>query len=377
VRREAQGKELDVNTTSARVKAVLVAACVLGGCAHKDGAAKPAQTSAPTAGASAVALPLGKGNPASAGLDRHDALYCGEWQLTNPGETIYLVRGGKVVWTHEIPDKDELGDCTMTSEGHVFFSRKAYGAQEIIPDLQSGKGGQVVWEYKLDEGTEVHTVQPVGADKVLVMQNGTPAKLLLINRKAAASCTSSAPCVEKAWTPESHGSTHGMFRHVRMLANGNLLVPYTGGKQNKVVEYDQDWKVVWEYADAPSPWAAVRLKNGNTLISGNQNKYVREVTPDKKVIWELTQADLPDIQFFTIQEAMRLENGNTVVNNWCGGGLPKDRWAAECVQVWEVTPDKKVVWKVQQWADPNLGPGSSTQLLDEPGTPEKPGEQQR
>jgi len=118
----------------------------------------------------------------------------------------------------------------------------------------------------------------------------------------------------------------------------------------------------------------VRLPNGNTLISGNHNKYVKEITPDKKVVWELTQQDLPEIPFFTLQEAMRLSNGNTIINNWCGGGLPKDQWAAECVQVFEVTPDKKVVWKVQQWTNPNLGPGSATQLLDQPGLPEQPGE---
>jgi hypothetical protein len=326
----------------------------------------------------ASALPLGKANPASVGLDRHDALYCGEWQLTNPGETMYLVRGGKVVWTHAIPDKDELGDCTMTSEGHVLFSRKSYGAQEIAPDLAAGQGGKVVWEYLEDAGTEVHTVQPVGLDKALVMQNGTPPKLMLIKKAAAQSCKSDQPCVEKLWTPEGHGSVHGMFRHVRMLGNGNLLIPYTGGGLNKVVEYAPEvpLKPVWE-VEAPSPWAAVRLKNGNTLISGNHNKYVREVTPDKKVVWEVTQQDLPEIPFYTLQEATRMSNGNTLINNWCGGGLPKAQWAASCVQVFEVTPDKKVVWQVKQWDKPNLGPGSSTQLLDEPGVPEKPGEIQR
>jgi hypothetical protein len=342
---------------------ILVAACALVvGCRHT-------QTPAPA---------LGGGNPSALGLDRHDALYCGEWQLTNPGETIYLVRGGKVVWTHVIDDKDELGDCTMASNGHVFFARKSYGAQEIEPDLASGQGGKIVWEYKKDPGeTEVHSVQPIGNDKAIVMQNGNPPKLMLIDKTKAPSCSSDQPCVVKMWNPEAHGSVHGMFRHVRMLANGNLLVPYTGGKQAKVVEYDADWKVVWQYDEAPSPWAAVRLPNGNTLISGNHNKYVREVTPDKKVAWELTQKDIPDITFYTLQEAMRLPNGNTIINNWCGGGLPKADWAEKCVQVFEVTPDKKVVWKVQQWKDPNLGPGSATQLLDQPGVPEKPGQQLR
>jgi hypothetical protein len=325
-----------------------------------------------------AAARLGGGNPSGIGLDRHDALYCGEWQLTNPGETIYLVKGGKVVWTHVIDDKDELGDCTMASNGHVFL--RAQELRRAGDRARSGERPGRQDRLGVQEGpgeTEVHSVQPIGTDKAIVMQNGNPPKLLLIDKTKAPSCTSDQPCVAKTWNPEAHGSVHGMFRHVRMLANGNLLVPYTGGKQAKVVEYDADWKVVWQYDEAPSPWAAVRLPNGNTLISGNHNKYVREVTPDKKVVWELTQKDIPDITFYTLQEAMRLPNGNTIVNNWCGGGLPKADWAEKCVQVFEVTPEKKVVWKVQQWKDPNLGPGSATQLLDQPGVPEKPGQQLR
>jgi hypothetical protein len=46
------------------------------------------------------------------------------------------------------------------------------------------------------------------------------------------------------------------------------------------------------------------------------------------------------------------------------------------VQVLEVTPDKKVVWALSEWNDPDLGPASSIQLLDEPGVPEN-GEPQR
>jgi len=47
------------------------------------------------------------------------------------------------------------------------------------------------------------------------------------------------------------------------------------------------------------------------------------------------------------------------------------------VQVLEVTPEKKVVWALRQWDQPDLGPASSLQLLDEPGVPENPGEPPR
>ena len=310
---------------------------------------------------------LGRGNPSSTGLDRHDMLYCGEWQTDRPGEHMYLIRGGKIVWSYEIGDKEEYGDCWMLSNGNILFSRKDRGATEIRPDLNSGKGGTVVWNYQGQKGGEVHTSQPVGPDKALIMQNGFPPKLMLWNRKKN--------LLERTWLPESGpGSVHGQFRHVRMTDKGTLLIAYLN--KGKVVEYDQDWKVLWEYADAPSVWAAVRLKNGNTLISGNQHKYVREITPDKKVVWELTQADV-DFPLFVLQEATRLNNGNTLINNWVStSSLPRDKWSGT-VQIFEVTPDKKVVWKLSSWSNPNLGPASATHVLSDPGVPEKLGDLQR
>ena len=38
----------------------------------------------------------------------------------------------------------------------------------------------------------------------------------------------------------------------------------------------------------------------------------------------------------------------------------------------EITPDKKVVWVLQDWK--NLGDATAVQILDDPGIPENPGE---
>lgn len=40
------------------------------------------------------------------------------------------------------------------------------------------------------------------------------------------------------------------------------------------------------------------------------------------------------------------------------------------VQALELTPDRKVVWALRSWTDPNLGPATTIQILDEPGAPE-------
>ena len=36
--------------------------------------------------------------------------------------------------------------------------------------------------------------------------------------------------------------------------------------------------------------SAVRLTNGNTLISGNQHGWVREVNPKGEIVWDVTKA---------------------------------------------------------------------------------------
>ena len=144
---------------------------------------------------------------------------------------------------------------------------------------------------------------------------------------------------------------------------------------DKVVEYDQAGKVIWSVA-SKSPWAAIRLKNGNTLISGNSYGFAREVDKNGNTVWEYNRDDAPAyLKIYTVQEVNRLANGNTVISNWCGGNLT-DEERIQSIQFFEVTPDKKIVWALSQWKDPDLGPASSIQLLDEPGVAEN-GELQR
>jgi hypothetical protein len=215
----------------------------------------------------------------------------------------------------------------------------------------------IVWNYDGPPGTEIHTTYPVDKDRVLIMQNGNPAKLMVINKVTNK--------VEKEMVLPTRNATgtHGQFRHICMTPSGTFLVAHLD--LGKVVEYDQEGKELWS-VPAPSVWAAVRLKNGNTLLSGNQHGYVREVNPKGETVWEINKDDLPGITLF-VQEVSRLANGNTLINNWVGSAPTAD-WP-KIVQLIEVTPDKKVVWALRDWT--TLGPASSTQLLDEPGVAEK------
>jgi len=323
--------------------------------------AQPATTNLPSYPYPPTVLP---GN----GLRQHDFLYSGEWDTRNPMETMFLVRGGKVAWTYQIPDKDpengqlsEFSDMHRLSNGDIVFAYKT-GWRKIDKD------GKTIFDFKAPKTesgwTEIHTAQPIGMDKVLFMQNGTPAKLFIYNLKTA---KTEFERVVKTKEPVDQRSVHGQFRNVRMTKAGTFLIAHMN--LGKVIEYDKDWNEIWVTTNAPSVWHATRLKNGNTLVSGNQHGFVREISPKDEIVWEVKKGDLPGIQLNGIHQAMRLANGNTVLCNWTAG-VKKPDWPS-IVQLIEVTPKKEVVWAIREWANPDLGPASCVQFLDEPGKAEE------
>ena len=84
-------------------------------------------------------------------------------------------------------------------------------------------------------------------------------------------------------------------------------------------------------------------------------------------MWEIKRGDIPDQYWYGgSQSCTRLSNGHTIL---CSRGFGKGP------QLVEVTPDKKVVWVLQDWQ--HFGPATAVQILDEPGIPEKPGDIER
>ena len=298
------------------------------------------------------------------GLNQHPFLYVGEWDSRHPeAQSMFLIRGEKVVWHYSIPQRtatggvQEFDDATLLSNGNIVYACMS-GAGIITPEKN------IIWQYTCPEGSETHSCQPIGKDSVLMVLNANPAKVLIIN-------TAANKILQEIFIPTTTTGTHGQFRHVRITKNRTIIVPQLS--ENKVVEYTLDGKEVWS-VNAKSPWSAIRLHNGNTLISGDWSSYTREVNMKGETVWELTQADVP-FKLFNNQTANRLANGNTVICNWCAGNPKTEEWAST-VQVFEVTPDKKVVWALSSWENPDLGPCTYIQLLDEPGNPDN-GELQR
>jgi outer membrane protein assembly factor BamB len=147
-----------------------------------------------------------------------------------------------------------------------------------------------------------------------------------------------------------------------MTEAGTLMVAHMD--LGRAAEYDLTGKELWSL-DVPGIWSAKPLKNGNILVLSNRG-FVREVNRAKETVWEWTTADAPDYKLTNLQLAVRLPDGNTIINNWFNQWSAKFDPANPPVQAIEVTPDKKVVWALRSWTPPSdLGPATTIQILDE------------
>jgi xylan 1,4-beta-xylosidase len=310
----------------------------------------PVAVSAPPAPVLAPAVLPGRG------LEDHDFFYAGEWDTRRPVQTMFIVRQGSVAWRYSIPNDDsrgvlqELDDATLLPDGNIVFARKT-GAGIVTPDKK------ITWSYDAPPGFEVHVAQPAGADRVMIVQNGNPATLRIINTATG--------ITEKIFElPVGNPkSAHGQFRSVRITPAGTFLAAHMDA--DLVAEYDGTGRRLWSLA-VPSPWAALRLTNGNTLVSSN-HAFVREYDRHGSQVWEYDQKDAAaaGVALFVCQGISRLPDGNTIITNWCPGQLKdRGRWPSS-VQALEVTPDKRIIWALRSWTQPaDLGPATTVQILD-------------
>ncbi|MGA7723464.1 MAG: hypothetical protein WCA84_20030 [Ignavibacteriaceae bacterium] len=283
------------------------------------------------------------------GLAQHDFLYAGE----SGKRQVFIVKNGKIAWFYEdAAGKGEVSDAVLLSNGNVLIAHQ-FAIKLISPEKK------VLWNYNAPEGTEIHTAVPIGKNYVLFVQNGNPAMVKVIN-------IHTGEIKKQFQVPVANPNIiHPQFRHARITPAGTLLLAHMD--MNKVSEYNSDGKEIWSFP-ADGPWGVTPLDNGNVLITDRQD--VREINHRGETISQFSKNDAGDYKLVSMQQAWRLPNGNTLINNW------QNEWNGPIdklnppVQAVEMTPDKKVVWVLKQWKDPDLGPSTTIQILDEPTAPE-------
>ncbi|MBT3891189.1 MAG: PQQ-binding-like beta-propeller repeat protein [Planctomycetaceae bacterium] len=254
-----------------------------------------------------------------------------------------------------------IHDIHVLENGNIMVQRNMH---EIVEIERENK--KIVWSYnsRTQNGNqgkplEVHAFQPLGNGNVMIAESGV-GRIIEVNRDGK--------IVKETKLVVDSSHPHRDTRLVRKIKNGNYLVAHEG--DGKIREYDFDsGKVIWTY-DVPltqnragghgpqaygnQAFSAVRLGNGNTLIGCGNGHTVLEVTPQKKIVWKLTQKELSGIVFAWITTLEVLPNGNYVIGNChAGSGQPL---------LVEINPKTKdVVWTFDRYDD--FGNNVSNSLL--------------
>lgn len=271
---------------------------------------------------------------------------------------------GQLKWSHPI---GPLHDLHRLPNGNILFQTNWTKLIEMDP-----KTGKTIWEY--DSATrngnqgkriEVHAFQRLAGGLTMIAESGA-ARILEVNAEGK--------IVHNMPLEIEHPIPHQDTRLVRKIENGNYLVCHE--HKGTVYEYSPNGKIVWSYdvplfgkprkpghgvdAHGNQCFAALRLKNGNTLISTGNGHRVIEVTPKKKIVWSLDQNELPGIQLAWVTTLQILPGGHIVLGN-CHAG-PKNP------QIIEINRAKKVVWKFHDFK--NFGNAlTNTQILTVNGKP--------
>ncbi len=277
-------------------------------------------------------------------INRHQFFYAGQ----SKQRRMFMVQDGKVTWQYNDQlKKGEISDAILLSDGHILVAHQ-YGIAEVTQDSRT------LWSYAAPEGTEIHTIQPIGRTHVVFVQNGKPAKVVVME-------IPSTRIVRAFTVPVSEtGSVHGQFRNARLTSRGTLLIANMG--LGCIHEYNSKGKEIDRW-DGFLPWSVQELPKGNLLITGRKG-HIQEITRMGQTVWEINTTAFGITQ---PQKTVRMKNGNHIINNWYNewSKTPMDTAHAP-VQAVEIDKQGKVVWQLCSWKDPDLGPSTTIQLLDEP-----------
>jgi len=259
-----------------------------------------------------------------------------------------------------------IHDVQVKANGNILVQQGSAKIAEIDP-----KSKKVVWSYdsatmngNMGKKIEVHAFQPLEGDRLMIAESGV-GRIIEVDREGK--------ILHEVKLQVSKPNAHRDTRLVRKLSTGNYLVCHEG--DGIVREYNPKGEIVWDYSvplfdrkpaggHGPEGWgnqafAALRLKNGNTLIATGNGHSVLEVSPEKKIVWQVNQKDLPEITLAWVTTLEVLPNGHYIIGNChAGKGQPL------AVEIDPTT--KKVVWTFDQF-DRFGNSVPNTLLLDEVG----------
>jgi len=259
-------------------------------------------------------------------FDREGAMSFGNF-VTSPKDG----KPGPLGWSDMIYDGCRLPSGNYLCSSHHFV-------RELAPD------GKTVWEFRVQAPVELKTCVPLPNGDVMTVDADKMELVQLTDQGKRMAKRIPVPTDAKA-------TSHNRYNLLRRTAAGTFLLALRAEKA--FVEVDESGKELWRHPVPDLPTVAERLDNGNTLMSWRGG--IIEATPSHEVVWEIKKADITEFPVIIFGGFHRFPNGNTLIANsdWHYKTVGENR-----VQVFEVTREKKVVWKLGVEAFAGKKPGS-------------------
>ena len=239
------------------------------------------------------------------------------------GKVFIVSRAGKIDWEYD--GATNCNDVWALPDGNLLFNT-GHGVKEVTREKK------VVFDY--ESNSEIFACQRLTNGNTFIGECNA-GRLLEVSPAGKI-------VQEINLLPKGTNGGHAFMRNARVLENGNYLVAHYG--LGVVREYDAAGKMVREIPAAGGPHSAVRLPDGNTLIScadGAGGSRVFEVDTNNQTVWQVRGDELQGVSLRFMAGLERLPNGDTLMCNWLG----HRNQFGQTADLIEVTPDKKVVWK--------------------------------
>jgi outer membrane protein assembly factor BamB len=217
--------------------------------------------------------------------------------------------------------------------------------QEVTPDKQ------IVWRVGRPTVQNAEAAQRLENGHTVIADNGQRA-VIELNEKN-----------EEVWrfeVPNNNMRRRPTMRQVRRIANGNTLI--CASTEDEVWEVNPAKEIVWRYK-VPFPYLALRLANGNTLISSGDGYgsprgwFVVEVDKDGKAVWKFGGEGAPEEEQVRFPTGLaRMPDGTTYFAEAQGNVIK------------HVSPDKKIIRKI---TSPAMAHPCTIVVVDEDAKEEK------
>jgi len=247
----------------------------------------------------------------------------------------------EVLWEHPITASHDLQWLGDTEDGHGRVLIQESWTRIVEIDTRTG---DVLWSHDAadDDGTvEIHSFRRLADGTTMIAESGTR-RIVFVDGDWRVTHTIALTVN----TPDAHHDT----RLVRPTRAGTFLVAHEN--DGVVREYDRSGNVVWTFevplfgrervagngagAHGNQVFAAVRLANGETLITTGNGSSLLIVAPDGAIRRRVSTNDVDGLNLAWVTTVQELANGNVVLTS-CHG----DPAQAQAI---EITPENEIVW---------------------------------